>query len=294
MRRAARLKGAIRAVAPPVLWDAARHVRRRLAQTRGQPEWQYVGERWEPARLGASANGWQAEGVARAYRERFPAFLEAIRPPNPLSVAHEAPLEADVDRHDLSAHTALLSFAYVAALAADRRERLSVLDWGGALGHYAAVAQSVLPRVPLDYHCKETPAVCAAGRDCMPSVTFHESEACLDARYDLVVASSSLHYAERWDDLLARLAAASDSYMFVTRLPLVERSRSFLVRQRAHAYGYETEYVGWCLNRADFLAAADDTGLHLLREFPLTERIVAEGAPEPGLCRGLLFGRPPP
>ena len=66
--------------------------------------------------------------------------MAAIAAPNPLGVHHET---ARVTTGDVGAHNMLVSFAYVVALAARGRERLSVLDWGGGLGHYEALARSV-------------------------------------------------------------------------------------------------------------------------------------------------------
>jgi hypothetical protein len=42
-------------------------------------------------------------------------------------------------------------------------------------------------------------------------VDFREDESCLERTYDLVVASSSLQYAEDWRGLLDRIAAAAGS-----------------------------------------------------------------------------------
>lgn len=287
----ARAKDVARAIAPPVVWSLLRALRRRLRG--GEPiEWEYAGDRWDEARLGAAASGWTAPGVAAKYRERWPAFVAAIQPPQPLSVAHEALAERDVDREDPSSHNALVSFAYVLAMAAGTSRRLSVLDWGGGLGHYAAVARSAWPHLELDYHCKEVPAVCAVGREVNPSVTFHDTDACLDRTYDLVLASGSFHYAPNWRALLARLAGATRRMLYVTRVPIVFSAQSFLVVQRAYAYGYGTEYVGWFLNRDELLAAAEDIdGVSLRREFLQLEYVEGEGAPEAGTYRGFLFER---
>jgi putative methyltransferase (TIGR04325 family) len=169
---------------------------------------------------------------------------------------------------------------------------LSVLDWGGGLGHYWALARSALPGLELEYHVKETPAVCARGREVAPGVTFHDGPSCLDRQYDLVVASSSLQYAEDWRALLAGLAGAAGSHLYVARVPVALAAGSFVVLQRAHAYGYETEYLGWVLNRHELLETAAAAGLSLAREFLLDARFSAENAPEvPVAHRSFLFNR---
>ena len=245
------------------------------------PEWEYVPEGWAyPAR------GWEAEAVADAYARKWPGYLAAIEAPKPLGVHHET---AEVLTGDAGAHNMLVTFAYVLALASHGRDRLSVLDWGGGFGHYHALARSVLPAVELDWHVKETPAVAARGRELNPDVAFHEDDACLDRRYDLVVASSSLQYAEDWRALLERLAGAAERYLYVARVPIAASAPSFVVVQRPHAHGYDTEYVGWVLSRDELLAASP---LPLAREFLLDARFSAAGAPEdPVDHRSFLFNR---
>ncbi len=248
------------------------------ASVPASPEWEYIPEGWShPAR------GWDADVVADAYARKWPDYAAAIRAPNPLGVHHET---AEVLTGDAGAHNMLVTFAYVLALAADGRDRLSVLDWGGGLGHYQVLARSVLPRLTLDWHVQETPAVAARGRQLNPEVTFHDDESALGGRYDLVVASSSIQYAEDWRALLGRLAAAAERYLYVARVPVALHAPSFVVIQRPYVHGYDTEYLGWVLNRDELLAAAPS----LAREFLLDARFSAVGAPEdPVDHRSFLF-----
>jgi putative methyltransferase (TIGR04325 family) len=295
-------KWAVKAVTPPILLLAAKWLAIRLGlrkpDEQGQtsrlsrglslpeapPEWEYVPEGWR-----RETRGWAVEEVARAYREKWPSYLAAIEAPQPLGVHHET---AEVLRGDPGAHNMLVSFAYVLALAAGGRGRISVLDWGGGLGHYRALGRSVLPDLELDYHVKELPAVCAEGRAVSPEVAFHEDESCLEHRYDLAIVSSSVQYAEDWRRLLARLAGAAERYLYIARVPIALTSDSFVVLQRAHAYGYQTEYLGWVLNRGELLQAAGASGLELTREFLLDARLSAAGAPEdPVDHRSFLFNR---
>ena len=248
------------------------------------PEWEYVADGWAH-----EAQGWEVESVARGYAEKWPDFLAAIAPPNPLGVHHET---ARVTTGDAGAHNMLVSFAYVVALAGRSRERLSVLDWGGGLGHYHALARSVAPGLELDYHVKETPAACARGREVSPEVTFHEDESCLGRRYDLVVASSSLQYAEDWRALADGLAGAADVHLYLARVPVAFRAEPFVVIQRPYVHGYDTEYLGWVLNRGELIEHVGGTGLVLAREFLLDARFSAVGAPEdPVEHRSFLFNR---
>ena len=85
----------------------------------------------------------------------------------------------------------------------------------------------------------------ARGATVNPEVTFHDDDACLDRTYDLVLASSSLQYEPDWKALLRRLAAATSGLLLVTRLPVALEAPSFVILQRAQAYGYATDYLGW-------------------------------------------------
>ncbi len=261
------------------------------------PEWEYVPEGWERAREmdERGAAGWDVEDVARAYRERWPQFLEAVGGSGPLGVNHEVPEGVPVGRHGLLDQNAILAFAYAVGRAANgsvagsRAAALSVLDWGGALGHHQVLARRLLPEIDLDYHCRELPAVCAAGRAVHPEVTFHDADDCLSRRYDLIVASNSLQYRQDWKRLLQQLAGAADVWLFLTRVPVVTRHPSFVVRQRVGAYGYGTETLGWVFNRDELLRAGGEAGLELEREFLVHPPWEVTGAPEEVGHAGFLF-----
>lgn len=290
-----RLRWAVKAVTPPILvlaakWALGLWSREHQGQTpvgglslpeTPAPEWEYVPEGWA-----RPVKGWDVEAVADAYARKWPDYVDAVQPPKPLGVHHET---AEVTTGDPGAHNMLVSFAYALALAARGRDRISVLDWGGGLGHYYALGRSVLPDVELEYHVKETPAVCAEGRETLPEVAFYEDDSCLARRYDLVLASSSLQFAEDWRGLIGQLAHAAGRHLYVARVPVAIEADSFVVLQRANAYGYATEYLGWVLNRRDLL---DATPLALAREFLLDARFSAAGAPEdPVEHRSFLFNR---
>ncbi len=267
---------ALRAASPRDAQDEAeRHL----------PEWEYVPEGWRRA-----AGGWDADSVARAYRKKWPLFLRAIRASGPLGVYHEVPEGGDVSAEDPAAHNLVLTFGYVLGLAARGEQRLSVLDWGGGCGHYYVLARALRPDLRLDYHVQEVPKLAALGRELLPEVTFHDGDGALARPYDLVLASGSLQYAEDWTALLARLGAAADRLLYVTRLPVAFRSQSFVVLQRAGAYGYDTEYLGWVVNRSELLGRAAAAGLTLERELLVEGSFSAAGAPEdPVRHRGFLW-----
>ena len=306
--RLVRLRLTAKAITPPIVWSglkAAKEARRRPdpdeieqqdeaeqpdepALAASLPEWEYVPEGWARA-----AGGWDVDAIARVYAEKWPSFLAATSGPGLLGVNHETPLGRELRRDDLDAQQMVLAYGYALALAARGRQRVSVLDWGGGPGHYAVLARALLPGAELDYHSRDLPALVALGRRVSPRDSFHGDDECLARTYDLVVASSSIHYVERWQETLQALAGAVHGYLYLARVPVAQHSPSFVVLQRAQAYGYETEYLGWVLEAAEVLAEAQRAGLELVREIKLPAWFSAAGAPEdPVEHRAYLFGRP--
>jgi hypothetical protein len=61
--------------------------------------------------------------------------------------------------------------------------------------------------------------------------------------------------------------------------------------QRPYSAGYNTEYIGWFINRCEFLDYASSCKLELVREFLILDRPYVHKAPEQGEYRGFLFKR---
>lgn len=274
----------VRALTPP----AARFLGRRARDRLGRAELEVVPGGW-PAAHDAARGGWNAPSIAETNRRKWPRFESAVAGTGPLGIAHEAPL---ISRESAAAHNTVLTFGYVLARAANGNRAVSLLDWGGGVGHYLVLGEALLPELEIDYHCKDVAVLCEVGRQLLPRAAFHDDDSYLDRRYDLVVASGSLQCGEDWQGPLARLARAARRFLFVTRLPLVHESRSFVMRQRPHRYGYETELFSWVLNRSEFLRTAEAAGLTPLREFIVNERLRVRGAGEAVHMRGFLFAPP--
>jgi putative methyltransferase (TIGR04325 family) len=93
----------------------------------------------------------------------------------------------------------MISYGYVLALAARKKDKLTILDWGGGVGHYYLYSKALLPEVGIEYHCYDVPNLCRLGRKLLPEIHLHDDERDLFGRqYDVVVSSSSLHYFENW------------------------------------------------------------------------------------------------
>jgi putative methyltransferase (TIGR04325 family) len=280
------VKKLVRGITPPLLLDAARQLRRRLS--RRPPEWEFVPEGW--ARDDGHVGGWDVDSVLDAYRGKLPAVRRALAGPGPIGFPTSAGLP--VGRATIAQQNTVLAFAYGLTLASRHKDRISVLDWGGGLGYFYFLSRALLPGdVEIEYHCKEGPLICRYGREAVPEITFWDDDSCLAREYDFVCASSSLQYVEQWRDLVGQLARASRSHLFVTRVPVVFESASFVALQRAWAYAFETELLSWVFNRQELLDAIADCNMTLLREFLLWGRPRVAGAPEQQEIRGYLFTR---
>jgi putative methyltransferase (TIGR04325 family) len=251
-------------------------------------EWEYVPEGWERRRTGSPIKGWDEGAVLEAYKAKLPGFVEALQGPGPIAFPTSAAFRGATP--SVKDQNIVLAYAYALALASRRTNTVSVLDWGGGVGLFHLLSRALLPNeVELDYHCKDLPALCSYGREALPQARFHEDESCLERRYDLVLASSSLQYSENWSEVLERLAGATGRYLYLARVPVVLRYPSFVVLQRAYRYGLGTEFLSWVFNRDELLEAASRSGTKLVREFVFGEKSEIRGAPEQDETRGFLF-----
>jgi len=282
-----------RAVLPPILFDALRGVRDRLGVR--PPEWEYVPEGWARARTDPFVGGWNVDAVAERYRLLWPEWIRALAGTGTLGVDYIRSLRTyDSDAHKVPteqawAHNAIMSYAYVLALTARERQRLSVFDWGGGIGQFLPLSRALLPDVQFEYHVKEVPDLCSLGRELNPEASFYEDESWRGRRYDLTVSSSAFQFTEEWRSTLRALAEVTVDHLFISRLPVIFHNPSFVVLERAEPYGFETQFLGWFLNRDEFINCARGAGLELLREFVMMDQTPAHAAPEQATYRGFLL-----
>jgi putative methyltransferase (TIGR04325 family) len=275
--------------------DAAERVRRFVPPAladlvaRARSGWRYVGLSWPTP----YQNGWHDQSVTEAQTRHWPFLVDATTGRGPLGVSH-FPWRTTAD--EPADQNIVASFGYVLALTAlTAGGPISLLDWGGGLGHYHLYAKALLPGVPIDYHCFDLPGIAAAGRTLQPGVHFHTSESDIpESAFDLVVCSSALHYAEDWPATLALLANSARRFLYVARLQSIDRSASFVVEQMPDPRVYRRPYASWFINRQEFVERATANGLRLEREFVYDERWFVRGAPEQGRSRGFLLSRREP
>ncbi len=263
---------------PPCMVDAVRYF---------LSDWQYVPGGWSAQQR--RVRGWNDKSVAEAQEKHWPTLLANLQGTGPLGVSHFPSRETRENRSD---HNAMMSYGYVLALAARKKDRLAILDWGGGIGHYYLYSRALLPEINFEYHCYDLPRLCQLGAKLLPEARFHEEVADLSThKYDLVISSSSLHYFEEWQKTVRDLAALTAEYLYIARLQCTNRGPSFVVMQRPHFQGSRTEYLSWFLSRAELLECAEESGLELLREFVYDEEWMIRNAPGKGECRGFLFKR---
>lgn len=277
------MKKIIRELTPPLLWKSLRSLKAVLT---GYIEWEYMPNGWQEANIDPKIKGWDVESVLEAYRSNWSNFLQTLEGNLPFGISPES--SSDV-RVNPSFHNLMMTYAYALALASRNKLSISMLDWGGGIGHYYLISQKLVVNLEIDYHCKDVPTLTKYGSELFPQAHFYIDETCLDRKYDFILASGSLQYSQDWATTLRRLSQATSGYLFVTRLPIVQNVPSYVMVQRPYQYGYDTEYLGWCLNRQEFLSIANSLGLTLIREFIVQESEFIHGAPEQPWYLGFLF-----
>ena len=277
------MKDIIKLVTPPVFIHLAKQLQ---CERHPHVEWEYIPEGWAYSETHPEVKGWNVQDVLETYKKKWPQFVAMVQGTVPLGIAHESSLTTN---EEILSHNKMMAYAYALALAAHKKDHLTMLDWGGGIGHYYLLAQALLPDVEIEYHCKDVPVLCEYGAQLFPQQHFYTDERCFDRDYDFVLASTSIQYTEKWQPLLQRLSCAASDYLYIANLPTVQEASSFVFIQRPYRYGYNTEYLAWCLNRTEFLQTAERTEMDLVREFVYGQQPFIHGAPEQNTYRGYLF-----
>ncbi len=282
--RRKRLRSLAFDLAPPMAFKAISQLKRKL---KGWPvEWQVLPGGFEEARRDAKIKGWNEQAVMDVYANELQTMRERLDAGIPIGLRE---LDANARFDEVFNHNLAQTWGWVLGRAAGQSAELSVLDWGGALGHYYVWARALRPDLKLDYTVKEMPIFAEQGAQLLPEVRFcGDAQQALARQYDLVFASGSLHYEEDWHVLLAQLLEVAQKFVFLTRVPMTT-GPAFVYVQRPYAYGYDTEYPSWCINRDEFLSEVEKCGWQVDREVVTGERVEIVGAPEVVQYRGYLL-----
>jgi putative methyltransferase (TIGR04325 family) len=282
---AASFKVMARRLLPPLVVDWLKFAWQTIRY--GAPEWECLPDGW--ATQSDKVKGWADPTIPKTQKAKWAEFLRVTQGTGPLGIAHEA---SSPGNDDYYAHHVMMAYAYVLALAARKKDRIALLDWGGGIGHYFIFSRSLVPDLDIDYCCMDLPSLCEAGRDVLPEAQFVDREADVAShRYDLVLAGGALQCVEDWKSVARLLASVASPYLYVTRMPFVRRSKSFVALQRVYAYGYDTEVMSWFFNRGEFLDHMASLDLDLVREFVFDKHPRVKHAQEQADIQGFLFKR---
>jgi putative methyltransferase (TIGR04325 family) len=268
-----RLRDMVRLLLPPLAFKITARMR--------APAWEYVSDTW-PANDSRSS-GWDDSSWVEQFRANWPAYLKTVHSTDPLTV-----FPWRVGQRDLMAHNALMTYSYVLARAALGVKAISVLDWGGAFGHYAVVGRAVLPDVAIDYTVKDRLGMVDVGRQLTQNVLFTSSdEECFSRRYDLVIASNALQISPDWKSVARKLADSARRYLLIV-VPIVQSVNDFVVVQRPQSMA---DYISWVFNHKKFVSQIEEFRLTLVREFLVFGPQQIRRAPEMPEMIGFLFYR---
>jgi putative methyltransferase (TIGR04325 family) len=249
-------------------------------------EMKYVPGGWRDH--SAATAGWNDQRIAEAQEKHWPTLVRNLEGPGPLGVAH---FPWSLTRENRIHHNVMMSYGYVLARAARKKDSLSILDWGGGAGHYYLYSKALLPEVEIEYYCVDVPGLCHLGKKLLPEVQFYDNDSSLQGKtFDLVVSSSSLHYFENWRQIVRKLAFASREFLYIARLQTVFHAASFVAVHKPNREGY-APFLCWCLNREEVVGCAEQWEMELLREFVYARKWSIRGAPEKAETRGYLFRR---
>jgi putative methyltransferase (TIGR04325 family) len=261
----------VKPIVPPFLWSIGKDVKRRLS--RSVDHYAYAPRGWQtPLPPGEGNETYWTTFVAQE-RVLCQELIERVRAGNPVLTSDDEMVNYVI-------------FGYVLALAARRKDQLTVIDYGGNLGDFYWIGKALLPDLDLEYHCKELPEVAAAGCLLTPDVIWHTDDTCLAASYDLVVFFGSLPYLRDWTDVLARAAQATRHYLFLS-VPSIRSVPTFVITQRS---GGVTN-LQYLFNGSEIVDTAQRAGLRLVREFAMGPHPPVANAPEQPMYVGWLFAR---
>ena len=282
-----RIESIVKLFIPPILIKGAQTVQNLFQKpdlyTLGFHCLEYAPNGWQTKLNNGQHKGWSVDSVIDTEKAKWDIFCRNLEGSGPLGFSHEH-TDLSVIRNP-NFHNVHISYAYVLALVAHKKDSISVLDWGGALGHYYLLGKAVLPDVEIDFHVKEVPLMVKAGEKLNPEVHWYDDETCLERDYDLVMMTGSIPYMEDWAHVLHRIARSIKGYLFISRLPVVEQSPSFVAIQRL----YNSQMLHQQINQTELLETVRETGLTLVREFVVGDRPYIKGAPEQCEVRGWLF-----
>jgi len=190
-------------------------------------------------------SAWSAPSVLQARVDQWDRMQTSLQSASPIG-------------QTVGDHQVYTSFGYVVGLVAQGKSKISILDWGGAFGHFLLYGKRLFPKLSIDYTCKELPLLAEQGKLANREAKFVDNDEVAFSRcYDLVFANSSLQYSDDWVETLIGLVSATSTWLFISRIHLVSNIVSQIYSDRA----YESDVQVWAINRNDFLETSRKCGL---------------------------------
>ena len=252
-----------------------------------KPLWEYLPNGFNTK---IRSDGWDVQSIVDLQVSKWNNFASSINSIKPLGINHESNYQNKHD--DLIAHNTIYSYSYVLMLAFVNKDSINILDWGGGIGHYGLISESLSlnKKNNLKYHCYDLEKFCIAGKKISPNYIFYNSkDLALSKKYDLILVSSSLWYEKDWKKIFLDLSKSTSNYLYITRMIFITRKPSYVAIQRPHVFGYNTEYMCWILNESEFIEYAVSIGLELIRETYIGPGYPIFKAPENGDYKGFIF-----
>ena len=170
--------------------------------------------------------------------------------------------------------------------------RLSVLDFGGALGSTYFQCRGFLKPLPrLEWCIVEQPAHVACGKQDFESGELHfysSVEECLAAhRPDVLLLSAVLHYLPKPYDTLRALVQWGIPSIIIDCTPLLAGDRDRLTVQHVPATIYAASYPAWFLSQTKLTGVILAAGYRLLADFEAAKLPSPPG--EKACCKGFIF-----
>lgn len=267
---------AMKAVTPPVVWDAARKLSDRLLGR----DMRFDGDYACWAEAAAAAHGYDAAEILQRN-------IEATR-----KVCNgEAAFERDgVAFGDMQPNFPL---AWALARALARHGRLHVLDFGGSLGSTFHQARVMLPQAAdVRWAVVDQAGQVEAGLSefATDELAFHHSieAAKCGTDFDVLLLSGSLQYLPKPFELLEQILPEDWQTIILDRMPFMVDGTTRLTVQHVPASIGAASYPAWFFSEAQVLARLE-RDYHRIADWPGKDS--AHNLGRRAVYKGLLFER---
>ncbi len=232
---------------------------------------------------------WGSDVAVDHYLKSWHAFMQSITLPGPLGMINPRQM---ANGGNVFASQIYTAFGYVLARTAHLQSELSILDWGGCLGQYAALTQRLIPGIKVKFYNKDLPGLRAAAEQVMPEATyFDQDDQFADLKVDLVMASGALQYTRSWQSVIERLTRSAQKALYLSRVPTCFAERSFVTLPRVAYYAEPRRIPMWIFSHDELAAEVARHGFRLEMEFVTSEGLKVINGPAPAEMRGYYFQR---